>query len=302
MTTDRNKVHALDPTDGTPGQVPTINPAGTAVEWDTPAGGGGSLAVEDEGAEIIATASRLNFTGAGVTVTDAGSGEATVTIPGGSGGGSGSSYPPGSADAPPVSPNAKDDEFDGTSSATWTATPVAPSVTDRNTTRPSHLYIKAAGSGSNLVGRHQPIPAAFPFTVTTKLASSTGRANFHRGGGIILLPAAPTAASPELYIGVVYNTNGVECVRVYYTNGTTFGNQSTFPGNRVGLPARPHYLRVVATSATSISTYMSTDGWAWVPIEVGYTVPFAIGRVGLGLSEETALGGVEAFFDFFRVT
>lgn len=46
-------------------------------------GGGGSLAVEDDGLEILAVASRLNFTGAGVTVTDAGAGEATINIPGG---------------------------------------------------------------------------------------------------------------------------------------------------------------------------------------------------------------------------
>lgn len=43
--------------------------------------GGGSIAIEDEGSEIIASATRLNFTGAGVTATDAGSGEATITIP-----------------------------------------------------------------------------------------------------------------------------------------------------------------------------------------------------------------------------
>lgn len=55
-------------------------------------GGGGSLAVEDDGSEILASASRLNFTGAGVTVTDAGSGEATINIPGGGGSGLGSEF------------------------------------------------------------------------------------------------------------------------------------------------------------------------------------------------------------------
>lgn len=55
-------------------------------QWinSTPAGGG-SIAIEDEGSEILASMSRINFVGAGVTVTDAGGGEATVTIPGGGG-------------------------------------------------------------------------------------------------------------------------------------------------------------------------------------------------------------------------
>ena len=46
--------------------------------------GGGSIAVEDEGASVVASASTLNFTGTGVTAADAGGGEVTVTIAGGS--------------------------------------------------------------------------------------------------------------------------------------------------------------------------------------------------------------------------
>jgi hypothetical protein len=52
------------------------------VEAGAAGGGGGAVAVDDEGSEVLATASRLNFTGSGVTATDAGGGEATITIPG----------------------------------------------------------------------------------------------------------------------------------------------------------------------------------------------------------------------------
>ena len=45
-------------------------------------GGGSGIRVEDEGVQILAAATALNFVGAGVTVTDGGSDEATVTIPG----------------------------------------------------------------------------------------------------------------------------------------------------------------------------------------------------------------------------
>lgn len=48
----------------------------------TVAAASGAVAVEDEGTQILATASRLNFTGSGVTVTDAGGNEATVAVSG----------------------------------------------------------------------------------------------------------------------------------------------------------------------------------------------------------------------------
>lgn len=43
-------------------------------------GGGGDVAVEDDGVSIVAAASTLNFTGAGVVVTDAGGGQVDIDI------------------------------------------------------------------------------------------------------------------------------------------------------------------------------------------------------------------------------
>jgi hypothetical protein len=45
----------------------------------------GSIAVDDNGVEVLASATRLNFTGSGVTVTDLGGGEAEINISGGGG-------------------------------------------------------------------------------------------------------------------------------------------------------------------------------------------------------------------------
>lgn len=205
------------------------------------------------------------------------------------------------ADYPPASPNAKDDEYDGTSTVTWTNTPTAANAKDRNTTRPGHLYIKTSGSGANLVGEYQPIPASFPFTVTAKVVSTTGRANYHRAGGLVFYPATPTSASPCVYFGLVFNTTGIEITRVTYTDATTFGSQSTFAGVRTGTPAREIYLKAVFTSATSASLYYSTDGYAWI-LDATYTFPFTVANMGVAQSEETALGGVEAYYKFFRVT
>ena len=78
-------VDALPASIGVNGQVLKVS-AG-AIVWgtdDTGGGtGGGSSAVSDEGAQILAAPTDLNFAGAGVTVTDDGDGSVTITIPGG---------------------------------------------------------------------------------------------------------------------------------------------------------------------------------------------------------------------------
>lgn len=232
------------------------------------------------------------------------SGGTVTTVEGGSGSGT-YVYPPGSFDKPPASPNAKDDEYDGTSTVTWTATPTAANAKDRNSTRADHLYIKAAsGNASHLVGEYQAIPGSFPFTVTSKVVSTTGRQAFHRAGGLYFAPASPTTSSAVVYFGSVYNSSapaGMEIVRITYTNDSTFGSQSTFVGQRAGLPMREYYLKAVFTSATAASLYYSSDGYAWILAEA-YTFGFTVANMGVAQAEETANTGVEAFYGFFRVS
>lgn len=59
------------------------------------AGGGGALVVRDEGATVLASATILDFVGAGVVATDGGSGRAVITIAGGGGGAAANGYFPG---------------------------------------------------------------------------------------------------------------------------------------------------------------------------------------------------------------
>ena len=57
--------------------------SGTRGWQAMPSGGGaGAIAVERDNSEVLAAASRLNFTGSGVTIANAGGGEVTVTVPG----------------------------------------------------------------------------------------------------------------------------------------------------------------------------------------------------------------------------
>lgn len=69
--------------DGAGITVDATDPQNPVVAWD-------GVVVSDEGTPVV-TSGEINFTGAGVTVTDVG-GVATVDIPGGGGGGSGGGY------------------------------------------------------------------------------------------------------------------------------------------------------------------------------------------------------------------
>lgn len=71
-------------------------------------GGGGSLEVDQDGTAVVAAATKLNFTGSGVTVTDGGDGTANIAITGG-GGSAWDFKPPSAADfATPISGDATD--------------------------------------------------------------------------------------------------------------------------------------------------------------------------------------------------
>jgi hypothetical protein len=72
----------------------TVNDGADTITIDVAGGGGGSgVDVEDEGVAEATAATTLNFTGAGVTATDAGGGVCNIDVPGGGGIPSGTSFP-----------------------------------------------------------------------------------------------------------------------------------------------------------------------------------------------------------------
>lgn len=212
-------------------------------------------------------------------------------------------YPAGSADRPPTSANAKDDEFDGTSSVSWSSTPTAPAAWDINTSRPHHAYLKASGTAAAYVGKLQATPGSYPYTVTAKLSSATIRARYQRAC-LILSPASPTGTTSFCGVISMWNPDqagsagGFSASRQTAQFGGTFGSiaGATFLG------AGALYMRLVVNSATSVDFYASTDGWSWVPLQTGLNPGFTPALMGLAVNDESANSGVEAYFDFFRVT
>jgi len=79
-----NYTLTLPDDDGTADQVLKTDGSGNLSWVDQSSGGGGSLAIQDEGSALSTSATTLNFVGAGVTATGSGASK-TVTIPGGSG-------------------------------------------------------------------------------------------------------------------------------------------------------------------------------------------------------------------------
>jgi hypothetical protein len=211
--------------------------------------------------------------------------------------GGGSAYPLGSADQPPTSPNAKDDEFDGTSSVTWSNTPTPPTSWDINTTRPGHAYLKPP-AGTTYSGKVQAVPGAYPFTITAKFIS-TGRAANNRRGGIILAPAVPTGTSNIWYVGGNYSSGlgGAITGRLKATYaGTYISDPGVFPFDGWW---GPYYVKVKVNSATSIDSWISLDGYAWVPVEAGANPGFTPDTMGIAATSDGATP--ELFCDFFRI-
>jgi len=197
----------------------------------------------------------------------------------------------------PLSPSVWDDEFDGTSIASWTDTPTPLTSFDVNVTKPSNLTIRTQSLASKYVGRVQATPGTYPYTVETKLTGHNGYANYHRGGGIIFGPTSPSDTSPIYYFGATF-ADTLIAMRTKATFGGVWSSNT--PGG-----SRPEfkYYRAIVNSSTSISAYSSMDGYSWFPIELNFNPGFVPGVMGLACNEENAnIGGVSCSFDFFRVT
>jgi hypothetical protein len=218
------------------------------------------------------------------------------------GGSTAATYQPGSADKPPTTPNVRDDEFDGSSSVTWTTTPTAPATWDVNTIRAHHAYIKATSAqGSNAVGKVQAVPGAYPFTFTTKAMVNLGT-NFSFAGLLLAPAGALSGTSLMVYFGPQFNSGSSSlAVRRGSNNLAGTGSFSQTVSTTFLNQIAAWYLRITVNSATSIDLLASGDGYSWTPIQTAFNPGFTPGAMGLCASYNSG-ATVDAYFDFFRVT
>lgn len=196
---------------------------------------------------------------------------------------------------PPSSPNAKDDEFDGTSSVTWSNTPTAATTATIDTTVAGALYVQHL-SGTTMGGKVQAVPASYPFTITTRVRFATLQSNFQLAE-ILVAPASPTTTSVSHGLAVVAISGVFTLQRL--TSTLSLGSQTASTG--VQVPAPPLYLRLVFASAASMTSQYSMDGLTWITHESGFTTAITPGVMGL-ICTGNGAGGMTAAFDFFRVT
>lgn len=242
------------------------------------------------------------YTGQAGKFTRVNAGETALEFAAVSGGGGGNITP---GEAHPLTPNANDDEFEGSvldpSWTRWAAntgtlaiTPVSEqSVIKMQNTAPVdprwNLILKNAPSSSFDVVAH--------FSMAKQVTVSTdGYA------GLVLMPATD-GQMEALCIG----SDGIAVPIARWerwTNRSTFGSQVAAPNgdstgiaNGVGQGLSGQLFARWNVNGTTVSAYISIDGLAWGLIATNI-LPFTPGRVGLGIRGQST--GIFGYFDFVR--
>lgn len=199
-------------------------------------GGGGGVDIEDEGTPV-ATATTLNFTGAGVTATDMGGGVVDITIPGGGGGGAWDFNPPFAADFPTligtVTPTLSDDSDVGL-------------IVDMG----------AAASGDVVRFAVEALPSpGTDFSVICKMVMTAASYNF-AGIGMVIGDSVSNRA--QLW-GLQPDDNNRLIIGNFFVPNT-FGGTNPIETNYAD---RTVWLRIIRVG-TTLTFYFSGDGKSWL--------------------------------------
>jgi hypothetical protein len=203
-----------------------------------------------------------------------------------------------SPDAPPTSPNAKDDEFSssatlpGGGSALWNWDNQGSSTA---TITSDVLQLAApTNSGDSMRTLYQAAPAT-PWTITTRvyIASVTGTNYFFAG-----LTALESSTGKRVTLWVGYDTgNKVEVFKM--TNATTV---SSVPLSN-DWPPRWAYLRL-ADDGTNLKAFYSQDGITYVQCWSEARTTFMTGganRIGVAVNLNNTTFSATGSFQWFRV-
>jgi hypothetical protein len=229
---------------------------GSAASWGTPAG---YTQVQNSGSAMAAR-SVLNLTGAGVTCADnTGTSVTDCTIAGGGGGGG------VGPDAPPTTPNALDDEFNGTTlDPKWIV--AANGATGGQFTQAVgggvlQLRISSPPTHTEILQSISGISGAWEFTARMSVVPDTfsGPANFYSG---LVLMETSSGKQTDLFLTYhPYVTVGD------YTLGFSFSgwNGSVIIPNQFEA-FRGMYLRVGYDGTTNLYYQFSFDGYTYFDV------------------------------------
>lgn len=194
-----------------------------------------------------------------------------------------------------------DDEFDTTDTSDpmtgWT-TLGTPTAHDINSTVKGHYYIKkSAAAGVGWHGIYKAVPG-LPDTIITKIAALNGKNQFNTAA--IFFGESPPGKMET--IGIRFSANQQCRVEHDSWTGPTGTGAAITTGADMYPYAGPLWVKLVLTSSSSISVYLSTNGLLWLPFTIARNPGFTIGVAGLVVDCENASDDVEGLFDWIRYT
>ena len=210
-------------------------------------------------------------------------------------GGGGTNYD-NPIDEPPSTPNAMDDEFDGTTlNSKWSWLDQGSATIDLNG---KYLKMNMFSSSDNNRMIIQPIPTV-PFEVTAKIRMYIPNFNWATFG--ITIYNSANNKRGILGIGTVSGNSRAHLIQ--FTSATAW-NADTWSINGFGDPSAVHYVKVTFNT-TSFSFYLSSDGDEWIFIGTDTYSRWigAVTHVGIGYFRNNTDGvNRPGRCDWFRVT
>lgn len=272
------------------------------------AAGAASVTVRKNTGADVGSRPRLNFIeGTGISLTvadDASDGEVDITI--GAPGGSVPDWVPDDARTPPVSPNARDDEFDDASgtaidAAKWTLVNQGASTWVQKRGR-LYVTVPAAANFDQRVAVQAP--PATPYNLAV-LINLQGRAAFHVAG--LILRDSATPRHVQFRIGVASGVTAYQMTIDRFAAVTSRNSQPVTNTNQPWSPGGRVWLRV-KNDGTTLSCYHSLEGgeeddaWTLFGTETLATwLSGTINQIGIVANAENASTGFTAMFRHFRV-
>jgi hypothetical protein len=181
-------------------------------------------------------------------------------------------------------------EFTASSLAALTALGT-PDAEDANTSVPGAYYVADNAAATAWCGRHIAAPGVFPYTVVARVKAFNPKVNYNAAGLWV------GDATPKMSV-VNVRAAARTPVHELFTNPTTFSSlQATGAMTQL---AAPFYLALAIASTTSVTSYVSSDGYVWERLASATNPAITITRVGIALKSENA-GGTAAAFDYLRV-